>query len=268
MNRTHNSISCTAILFSLSLVFTHSQQLLQAGTIVDLTTLGNTGNIGVGFFDTNVQQATGTGGFDTFSQQSPQGNGTTSHAYNTTVNNTLDNKASDNFNRSILLSDIPIQNLSGVPHRRFSLDINESKGNGDEFLSLDEIQVFVGGTANSSVTSFTAGILDHDGTLVYRMDTGMDNWVALDYSLNDGSGSGDMFFYLPDSLFDSFSGPDVVTLYSQFGLQGVDPAGFTGNFGASANFEEWGLPAVAVPEPCSLLIMVVSLGFISLRRAC
>ena len=49
----------------------------------------------------------------------------------------------------------------------------------------------------------------------------MDNWVALDYSLNTGSGSGDMFLYVLDSVFDPYDGGDVVTLYSLFGQQGV-----------------------------------------------
>jgi hypothetical protein len=237
--------------------------IADAATIVNLTTAGSSGTINGAIYEQIDPQATGTGGIDSFVQQSPQGNDTTSKAYNTTANNVLDNKSADNFNHSILLSDVPSVVRSGIPYRWFLLDINENSGGGNEFISLDEVQIFAGGTANSSVDTFTGGILDHDGTLVYRMDAGMDNWVAMDYSLNSGSGSGDMFLLVPASDFAGFGGSSVVTLYSQFGLQGVDPAGFTGDFGSSGGFEEWALPGGGfrppvgdIPEPATAVLMV------------
>jgi hypothetical protein len=221
--------------------------------IVNLTTAGSSGVINGAIFEQINPHSTGTGLIDPFVQQSPQGNGTTSHAYNTTDFPVLDNKNSNNFNHSITLAETALLFRAGVPYRRFMLDINENTGNGNEFLSLDEVQIFAGGTANSSVTTFTGGILDHDGTLVYRLDAGGDNWVALDYSLNSGSGSGDMFMLVPNSVFAAFPNTAVITLYSQFGLQGVDPAGFTGNFGSSDGFEEWAAP---VPEPATLVLAI------------
>ncbi len=250
-------------------LFTSSLGLSFAdAAIIDLTTAGSSGVINGAIYRQNNVQPTGTGNIDSFVQQNPQGSGTTSKAYNTTVNNVLDNKSSDNFNHSITLADVPVAVLSGTPYRQFLLDINESSGGGNEFISLDEVQIFAGGTANSSVTSIVGGVLQHDGTLVYRMDAGGDNWVALDYSLGSGSGSGDMYLFVPDSVFNAFPGTAVVTLYSQFGLQGVNPAGFTGNFGSSGGFEEWAL-GDPVPEPATLML---SLGaFIALaakRRGC
>ena len=230
-----------------------------AATIVDLTTAGTSGTINGAIYEQIDAQSTG---IDVFSQQRPKGNGTTSQAYNTTVNHTLDNGSSDNFNHSIALSDVPVVDRGGTPYRQFLLDIKESSGEGNELLSLDEVQIFVGGTANSSVDTFTSGILDHDGALVYQMDGGMDNWVALDDSLNATSnGSGDMFLLVPDSVFAGYVGSSVVTLYSQFGLQGVNPSGFTGDFGASGRYEEWAVFGDGViPEPVSAVLMMMALA--------
>jgi hypothetical protein len=63
-------------------------------------------------------------------------------------------------------------------------------------------------------------ILDHDGSLVFRLDAGGDNAVALNYALNTGSGSGDMFLYVPIAAFAGFGSGDDVTLYSHFGALG------------------------------------------------
>jgi hypothetical protein len=231
--------------------------------VVDLTAAGASGVINAALFEQIDPQSTGTGTISSFAQQSPHGNGTTSRAYNTTVNNVLDNSSSDNFNRSIFLSDVPTVLRAGTPYRQFLLDVNENSGGGNQFISLDEIQVFVGGAANSSVTTFTAGVLDHDGALVYRLDAGADNWISLNYALNSGSGSGDMFLLIPSAAFAGFAGSDAVTLYSQFGLQGVNPSGFTGNFGGSAGFEEWAV--LHAPEPSALVLGVFALAAAALR---
>lgn len=245
-----------------------------ASITLNLTTDGSFGTINGAIYEQIDPQTTGTGTIGTFVQIDAQGNATEAHAYNTTVNNVLDNGSSDQFNRSITLADVPIVSVGGLDYRQFLLDINESRGGGNEFLSLDEIQLFVGGTANSSVESFTGDVLDHDGTLVYQMDAGMDNWVALDSSLNSGSGSGDMFLYVLDSLFDPFGGADVVTLYSLFGQQGdVDAteaaaAGVpAGEYGTSDGFEEWAVPGAVIPEPVSFAVWSLLLGSVGLATA-
>jgi hypothetical protein len=191
-----------------------------ATIILDLTTEDAEGTINGAIYRQTDSQPTGTGFIDSFVQIQPQGNEETSEAYNTTVNNVLDNGMTNNFNHSIFVGDVPVVDIGGTLYREFLLDVNENRGQGNEFISLDEVQIFIGGTANSNVDTFTMGVLDHDGTLVYRMDEGMDNWVALDFSLGSGSGSGDMFLYVLDSLFDPFADDDVVTLYSAFGQQG------------------------------------------------
>jgi hypothetical protein len=258
------------ILLPLICVVCVSTSSALAGTIVDLTVADASGTINGAIYQQTSTGSTGTGNIDSFVQQSPQGNGTTSRAYNTTANGVLNNANTDNFNHSITLGDVSIVERDGKLYREFFLDINESGNSTDKYLSLDEVMIFVGGTANSSVSTFTGGILDHNGTLVYRMDSGDDNWVAMDYTLGTGSGSGDMTLLVPRSLFLGFAPTDVVTLYSQFGLQGVNPTGFTGNFGGSASFEEWAVrdPATfAAPEPMSLGLLATGIfGLAFFRR--
>ncbi len=261
--------NCASIATALVISIVSFSSDANATTIVNLTTAGSSGTINGAIYRQINPQTTGTGVFDTFVQQSPPGSGTASRAYNTTANNVLDNKNSNNFNKSIFLGDVPIVVRSGTPYRAFALDINEAPGGAGNFLSLDEVAIFAGGTANSNVTSFTAGLLNHSGILVYRMDAGMDNWVAMNYSLNSGSGSGDMLLLVPNSAFAGFAVGDVVTLYSQFGLQGVLAAGNSagvpaGDYGASGGFEEWGTGVIPEPATCSMLAL--SLGGLALRR--
>jgi hypothetical protein len=240
-----------------------------ATIILDLTTAGASGTINGAIYEQIDPQSTGTGVIDSFVQIQVGGNVTESHAYNTTENNTLDVGPSDQHNRSIFVADVAVVDIGGTDYRRFLLDVNESSGQGEEFISLDEVQIFIGGTANSDEEGFTAGVLDHDGTLVYRMDAGMDNWVGLDYSLNSGSGSGDMFLYVLDSLFDPFDDTDVVTLYSAFGQQGeVEDNDFVpdGNYGTSDGFEEWSSPP-DIPEPATLSLLIIGLAGVAARRS-
>jgi hypothetical protein len=251
----------SAFLFALLTAFVFAASGAQATTL-DLTTANASGTINGALYTQIDPQATGTGLLPAFSQISPSGSTTSSGAYNTTVAGTLDNGSSDQFNHSIILSDVPIVNVAGVDYYEFILDVNEADQQGiGKYVSLDEVQIFVGGTANSSVDTFTAGILDHDGTLVYQMDAGEDSWVALDFQLNSGSGSGDMQLLVAVSVIGTDPNA-VLTLYSEFGQQGLDPAGVpAGDYGQSDGFEEWALnevtgppPPPPVPEPTAALV--------------
>lgn len=251
----------------------------QAGVVSDLTTAGasDTGlNNGAIVVQINPQ-STGSGVIDSFVRLSPpNGQTTVVQGYNTEANGVLDTGNSNTFNHDISLSDVPIQTINGVQYREFLLDVNENNNAAlDQYISLDEIQIFVGGTPNDNETEFTAdgtptGTLNLDGTLVWRLDQGMDNAIALDYSLNAGSGSGDMFLYVPESLFAGFADDDTVVLYSHFGaLDVTDPDGSApqGDYGVSDGFEEWAVrteitPPPAVPEPASILLL--SLGGLGL----
>lgn len=243
---------------------------------IDLTFADASGTINGAFYQQIDSQSTGTGVIDSFVRIT--GNSLMKEAYNTTVNKVLDNGNPNNFNHSITLGEVPLVLApNGVASREFLLDINEnSNAKGDQFLSLDDVQIFVGGTANASFDTFTADVLNHDGTLVYRMDDAPDGptWAALDFQLNSGSGSGDMFLYVPESAFAGFGDSDIVTLYSKFGEQGVvsgDPTLPDGIYSQSDGFEEWAVRVgvVPIPEPVSLLIWAglgVVVGGFNLRK--
>jgi hypothetical protein len=100
------------------------------------------------------------------------------------------------------------------------------------------LQIFVGNTGSpTGATVGAGGTLSFGGqaSLIYDMDTGGDNQIELDYNLNSGSGSGDMFAYIKDSLF---TGGSFVTLYSKFG-----PPPSANNDG----YEEWAVRTATLP---------------------
>jgi hypothetical protein len=222
----------------------------------------NAGNGGL-FYSTDLQP-TGTGVLQPFVriQAKP-----TEEGYNTDGTIEFDTKDNPgNWTHSITLSQVPIVNIGGVNYREFVLDINETKSAAGRFLSMNEFQVFV--STSPSLTGFdrTAMTFASPGaTQVYDLDTGPhgDKLVRMDYSQASGSGSGDMFAYVQDSLFTGKTGP-YVYLYSKFGFPDTSDAGF----------EEWAVrPASnpAVPLPASLwgglaLLGALGAGKIRSRR--
>ena len=225
-------------------------------TTLDLTTAGSSGFINGALFGQEDQHPSGTGLFGTFVEVGVGHNLDIIQAYNTTVNGVLNNGPSDVHNHALLLSDVAIANIGGTDYREFKLDINQNQN--EPLESLDEIQIFLSGTPNQSVTTFTAGILDlADASPVYRLDAGGDNWIKLDASLSSGQGADDMFAYIPDSLFTG--GGPYVYLYSRFGE----------NFENNANFEEWGASAgeePLIPEPASVILLGLGLGGLVLKK--
>lgn len=204
----------------------------QASTIIDLTA-GGSGTSNGAFYEWTGTQPTGTGVIYSFLGVQARG---TEQGYNHSLGHNVpwDTKPGGHTN-DIQMNDLVVANISGVDYYQFLLDINESSGHDNEFLSLDNVRIWTrDGPISSADESF-----DHLGTLRFNSDAGPngDTRVWLDYSLNSGSGSGDMFLYVPTSLFAGTMPDDFVYFYSLFG----------NDFASGAGFEEWGLLQSDVP---------------------
>ena len=209
-----------------------------------------------------IQGATlsGTGRFPAFVQVADGGSPLVHEAFNTTVNNVLDNGSSNNFNHEVSIADL---HQDGTDYS-FFLDINESAGGGEQYLSMDELRIYVSATPNLTTLA--------GATLVYDMDAGdPTNGVALDFSDGTGSGRADMELRVPVSLFAAYPTTYYVYLYSKFGVLGTlavgNPYGLpAGVYSQSDGFEEWALglsngePPETVPEPGSMLLLGLGLA--------
>jgi hypothetical protein len=229
-------------------------------TDLDLTA-GGSGSLqpGIDLFTTTDSQSTGTGVIQSFVRIST--NNDTVQGYNTDARPLqFDENSSPQFTRSLQLSNVPTVTIGGVVYREFLLDINQTGA--DPLISLNELQIFMGNTGSPIGATVGAGGTLNFGsqaTLIYDMDANGDNTIELNYLLNAGSGSGDLFVYIKDSLF---TGGTNVTLYSKFG----DPN--NNNDG----FEEWAVrttTTVQTPEPTSITLLgsgLLGLYFVVRRR--
>lgn len=205
------------------LLFSTSLGATTAGALdLDLRTPGASGSFGVGAFAQADPHPTGTGVIDPFVRL--QANGT-ERGFNTDhapLNGELAAIKRGAWTHSLLVANMTPVLHDGVLSVQFLLDINQTGAN--PLLSLDELRVY---TATSPSLSSHAAVFA--ANLIYDMGAG--NRILLDYSLNSGSGSGDMYFWLPASLF---AGLDAkfLYLYSRFGASG-------GAFATNAGFEEW-----------------------------
>ncbi|HEV8292946.1 MAG TPA: PEP-CTERM sorting domain-containing protein [Tepidisphaeraceae bacterium] len=230
----------------------------QAAIVVDLTTSGSKGSINGAIFHQFSPQPTGTGVLNTFLRIQADG---VEQGYNTDFRKIDLNQLPDIYTRSLPLSEVPKVTIDGVLYREFLLDINES--NNTSLLSLNDVQLFL---ASDPALIGYANL----GTPIYKMDAGANNSVKLDYSLNSGSGSGDMVMYVPDANFDPTSG-QFVYLFSRFGQPiPSDDADVT----SDAGFEEWSagkrgprgtIVPITVPEPSSMSLLMIA-GTALLRR--
>jgi hypothetical protein len=205
---------------------------------IDLTFDNAFGILNGAVFMTGLDQAAGTGAFNSFVQIQ---HGGTEQGYNTDASAQYDEKSSHNHNHSILLADVPIVvgdgsngTVDGIAYREFLLDLNEPNGNTKPFLSLDALQIWQEEAGN--LTNFTPGAGfagAHTNFLAYNLDAGGNHWVALNDGLSHGSGQSDVRILIPDSFFINDASHRYVTLYSQLGAQN--------GWESDGGFEEWGL---------------------------
>lgn len=214
-------------------LFEHLEDRL-APAVVDLTAAPPPIQIGAlngAIFGQNFSQPMGSGVIDSFvrigdNQGVVEGYNTSTRPLQFQENNTL------TFTHAIQLSSIPAVNIGGIMYREFLLDINQE--NVAPLLSLDELRIFVSPTNFNGTSPNPASFYDittkqlNGLPAVYDLDAGTDNYVKLNYSLNSGSGTGDMFAFIPSHLFGT-NGSDYVYLYSKFGV----------NYANNDGYEEW-----------------------------
>jgi hypothetical protein len=248
IRRSTRAVACLAVVMLICISF--CVPAIGAPTL-DLTTSGSDGYINDAYFVQIDSQSTGTGVISPFVRLST--NQAVEEGYNTDARPLeLDENNSPQFTRSLLLTDVPIVYIGDTFYREFLLDINQMGTVSGRLLSLDTIEIYLADAGN--LTGYPGSL----GTSIYDMDLGADSWIGLDYKLNHGSGSGDMLAYIPDDLF---VGGDYVYLYSKFGE----------NWANNAGFEEWavrvGEPLPVIPAPASIMLGSLGVGFVGwLRR--
>ena len=200
--------------------------LVVAQTEVDLTAANSSATIDGVTFQKSDPDPTGTGVIRSFVRLQSPGNETTESGHNTDdrpLQN--DENNSPQFTRSLLLDDLAVFDVGGTDYYKLLLDLNEPNGGDKSLISLDEFELYQAASPTlngyDATTKFGA-----DATLVYDLDAGMDRYLKLD-DTSSGSGSGDLFAYVPTSIFSGAG--DYLYLYSSFGAE----------FAAEGGFEEW-----------------------------
>jgi hypothetical protein len=185
-------------------------------------------------FQFAAPQPTGTGYIDPFLRLHAAGNSGTEKGYNTSGRPTAFDELTDpNFTKNILYSDLLTTQvtINGSQYFQLLLDVNEPGGS-KSLISLTDLRLYTSSTG--SQTTSNIGSL---GTLQYNLDSNGDNTVIFDASLNNGSGSGDAYIYIP---FFTAQNSDFVYLYAAFGSAEGD---------AQAGFEEFALVRNVTPVP-------------------
>ena len=202
---------------------------------VDLTGNNNSGTINNGIFSFADQQPTGTGVIDPFLRVE---NSPTEQGYNTSGGTPFDDKAGP-WTHNIQISDLrnSIQNINGTQYFTLLLDVNEP--NAQSLISLDSLSFYT-----SSIGSQTTTNINQLGTLRWSLDGAGNSYVLLDAARNHGSGSGDMYAYIPVSAFAGANDSDYVYMFTRFGDQ------MSADGTSAGGFEEWAIinNIAAVPE--------------------
>src|SRR5438874_6569718 len=220
-------------------------------TVVDLTCASGckdigsfTNQYGTTIFQFTQPQPTGTGYIDPFLRVKANG---TEQGYNTSGGTPLDDKCGP-WTHDIHFSDLQgtAVTKNGTLYYVVMVDLNEPNG-AKSTISLENLQFYT--SANGSATTTNVSSL---GPLRYSMHTSCgDNQVLFDAARNNGSGSGDAFFYIPASAFAGTNANDFVYMYVNFGAADTTTAG---------GFEEFTLVRNLAPVPeMSALFPIVGL---------
>ena len=246
---------------------------------LDLTTAGSSGFVSGALIQEVTNTGNGSGVFAAFlringAPNDTDGTAKTEEGFNTDGTISANKSPLDDINgvhtHSVLLSEIPVVTVDGVAYREFKFDLGEGSSGQSPYLSLDSLQIYIGGSALASVTTMDRPV-QQDGTTsssiigatkVFDLDGGSagDEWVALK-DLNAGNGQVNYRVLIPDANFtQADAGPDsTVLLYSALGYQGSQSAAtihFAAgtDFSQDGSFEEWGVTPPMLPANPSISI--------------
>jgi len=221
-------------------------------TVVDLIN-GDSGTINGAIFQFTQPQPTGTGIIQPFLrvQADP-----TEQGYNTSGGTPFDDKAGP-WTHNLTFADLMTTavTINGQNYFKLLLDINEPNG-AKSTITLDSLQFYT-----SAIGSQTTTNVSSLGTLRYSFSAG--DQVNMDAARNHGSGSGDMYAFIPVSAFAGTAATDFVYMYCHFG---------NADFQTSGGFEEWALVVNPIPEASTifpiigLLAAVFSTQFVRRRQ--
>jgi hypothetical protein len=214
------------------------ERLVPSVTILDLTTTGAVATAPSGAIVEQIDpQPTGTGYVQAFLRIQGK-NGGVEQGYNTDGRPLqFDEKKSAEFTHSITLGDVPAVTVNNVNYREFFLGINQKASS--PYLSLDEVQIFLGNVGNLTDYNPSTGTLSGLSP-VFDLNSAGAVSVELNANLSSGNGSGDMALLVPQAAFAGANSNTYLYLYSKFGAQPDETA--------NGGFEQWWLPA-SQPAP-------------------
>ena len=210
--------------------------------VVDLTGNNNKGRINHAEFDWTAEQPTGTGDIQSFLrvQADP-----TEEGYNTSGGTPFDDKSGP-WTHDIQVSDL---DASIVTIGEYSIlqasSRRERARRRESLISMDRLEFYtsdVGGQTTTDISSL--------GILRWSLDGAGDSYVLLDAARNHGSGSGDMYAYIPVASFEGALPTDFVYMYVHFGRS----VGAT----TEGGFEEWSIDFSDVPLNISTRLNVLA----------
>ena len=228
------------------------------GTLITFNSV-NYCNFSGALWTTTDSQATGSGVIDSFVRIS----GTTDEisGMNTSARPLpQDENSSPTFTHDLPEGIVPIVNIAGTNYYEFLLDINQTGA--DPFLTLKALELCHSVAGNQTISDTAT---DCAGTDFYSLDDPVDDEIQLDFSDNAGSGSGDLFVYIPVPV-GGIPDANFIYLWSQFG-----PIPNNNNDG----FEEWAVrtatPISPTPDSGSTLsllgLAMLGAGYLRRRRS-
>lgn len=190
----------------------------------------------------------------------------------------FDSKISNGFDPIITVGSL-------IPNNgffQFSLDINDGGNIPGRFLSLDDIQIYVGGATDPIPLPGTVATLGNLGVKVWDLQgdnsSGTKNRIL---SAGTGSGKADISVLIPASLFSGLPSTANVYLYSRVGELSVsgNDAGFVYDGFDNKGFDEWSTPMTGgspdqiappyspVPEPSTAFPVLCLMAAGLVRRS-